>query len=253
QIRSLVAAGAGAGIGAAFNAPIAGMLFALEVILSSFAVRHMSSIVIASIAAAITSRSLVGPELALDTGFYRMTSFAELVPYAGLAIVVVVVGLLFLALIDRLEDFSEKHGASLGWMRPVAAGLIVAAIVFFGPQLFGTGQLFPNELLAGRATEAGWPRRLRGLGQAVATARRRPHHLVWRIGWCLHAVAVHGCRDRQWLRPVGRSLLDRHRLAQPGSVRGGRHGRDVLGRRACPPHRHPHRLRGDRGSGLRLD
>lgn len=170
QIRSLVAAGAGAGIGAAFNAPIAGMLFALEVILSSFAVRHMSSIVIASIAAAITSRSLVGPELALDTGFYRMTSFAELVPYAGLAIVVVVVGLLFLALIDRLEDLSEKHGASLGWMRPVAAGLIVAAIVFFGPQLFGTGQLFTNELLAGRATEAWWLLMLLGLGKAVATA-----------------------------------------------------------------------------------
>ena len=96
QVRSLVAAGAGAGIGAAFNAPIAGMLFALEVILSSFAARHMSSIVIASIAAAITSRMLVGPELALDTGFYRLNSFAELIPYAGLAIVVVVVGGAFL-------------------------------------------------------------------------------------------------------------------------------------------------------------
>jgi CIC family chloride channel protein len=56
QVRSLVAAGAGAGIGAAFNAPIAGMLFALEVILSSFAARHMSAIVIASITAAITTR-----------------------------------------------------------------------------------------------------------------------------------------------------------------------------------------------------
>ena len=55
QVRSLVAAGAGAGIGAAFNAPIAGMLFALEVILSSFAVRHMSAIVIASITAAVTT------------------------------------------------------------------------------------------------------------------------------------------------------------------------------------------------------
>ena len=55
QVRSLVAAGAGAGIGAAFNAPIAGMLFALEVILSSFAARHMSAIVIASITAAVTT------------------------------------------------------------------------------------------------------------------------------------------------------------------------------------------------------
>ena len=56
QVRSLVAAGAGAGIGATFNAPIAGMLFALEVILSSFAARHMSAIVIASVTAAVTTQ-----------------------------------------------------------------------------------------------------------------------------------------------------------------------------------------------------
>lgn len=170
QVRSLVAAGAGAGIGAAFNAPIAGMLFALEVILSSFAARHMSSIVIASIAAAITSQSLVGPELALDTGFYRMSSFAELIPYAGLAIVVVAVGLVFLNLIDRIEDLSERHASSWGWKRPVGAGIIVAALIFFGPQVFGTGQPFTNELLAGRTTEAWWLLLLLGLGKGVATA-----------------------------------------------------------------------------------
>lgn len=170
QVRSLVAAGAGAGIGAAFNAPIAGMLFALEVILSSFAARHMSSIVIASIAAAITSRMLVGPELALDTGFYRLNSFAELIPYAALAIVVVAVGLAFLKLIDRMDRLSERHAASLGWRRPVLYGIVVAALVFFGPQLFGTGQVFTNELLAGRATEVWWVLILFGLGKAVATA-----------------------------------------------------------------------------------
>lgn len=168
QVRSLVAAGAGAGIGAAFNAPIAGMLFALEVILSSFAARHMSSIVIASIAAAITSSLLVGPELALDTGFYRLHSFAELIPYAGLAIVVVGVGLFFLWLIDRMERLSDR--APGGWGRPVAAGLVVAGILFLGPQLFGTGQSFTNELLAGRATEVWWLLMLLALGKAVATA-----------------------------------------------------------------------------------
>jgi len=48
RIRSLVAAGAGAGIGASFNAPIAGMMFAMEVILGSFAIRHLNAVVIAS-------------------------------------------------------------------------------------------------------------------------------------------------------------------------------------------------------------
>src|SRR5690606_22528614 len=102
QVRALVAAGAGAGIGAAFNAPIAGMLFALEVILRSFSARHMSGIVLASVSAAITSQSLVGPELALSAGVYHLGSFAELLPYAGLALVVVIVGIFFLQLLDRM-------------------------------------------------------------------------------------------------------------------------------------------------------
>lgn len=170
QVRSLVAAGAGAGIGAAFNAPIAGMLFALEVILSSFAARHMSSIVIASIAAAITSRLLVGPELALDTGIYRLSSFAELIPYAALALVVVLVGLVFLALIDRMDRFSGRRDVSWGWRRPVVSGILVAGLIFFGPQLFGTGQQFTNELLADRVTEAWWILMFLAVGKAVATS-----------------------------------------------------------------------------------
>ena len=65
RVRSLVAAGAGAAIGASFNAPIAGMLFAMEVILGNFAVRHLNAVVVASVAAAVTTRSIVGEELIL--------------------------------------------------------------------------------------------------------------------------------------------------------------------------------------------
>jgi chloride channel protein, CIC family len=170
QIRSLVAAGAGAGIGAAFNAPIAGMLFALEVILSSFAARHMSSIVIASIAAAITSRLLVGPELALEAGFYRLNSFEELLAYGALAVLVVAVGLAFLWMLDRMEGLAFRHERSFGWKRPVVAGILVAGLIFFEPQLFGTGQRFTNDLLAGRTSEVWWFLILLALGKAVATS-----------------------------------------------------------------------------------
>ncbi|MCZ6630201.1 MAG: chloride channel protein, partial [Actinobacteria bacterium] len=119
EVRSLVAAGAGAAIGASFNAPIAGMLFALEVILSSFAPRHMSAIVIASVAAAITSESIVGEELALQTGIYNLNSFWELAIYAVMAIAVVVVGVFFLKLLDRLEGIAERYDRPWSWMRPV--------------------------------------------------------------------------------------------------------------------------------------
>jgi chloride channel protein, CIC family len=170
QVRSLVAAGAGAGIGAAFNAPIAGMLFALEVILSSFAARHMSAIVIASVSAAITSQLLVGPELALEAGFYRLNSFAELLAYAGLALVIVAVGFFFLRLLNRMETIAARNDRSWGWMRPVGAGLVVAGLIFFEPQLFGTGQRFTNSLLSGAAGDVWWVLFLLALGKVVATS-----------------------------------------------------------------------------------
>ncbi len=178
EVRSLVAAGAGAGIGASFNAPIAGMLFALEVILSSFAPRHMSSIVIASVAAAITTQSIVGEELALSAGTYNMNGFSELILYAAMTVVIVAVGYFFLKLLDWLESVAHRNDHAWSWMRPVGFGLVVAGLIFLEPQLFGTGQEFTNRLLlneniadiTGAAGDLWWVLLLLALGKAVATS-----------------------------------------------------------------------------------
>lgn len=161
QVRSLVAAGAGAGIGATFNAPIAGMLFALEVILASFAVRHMSAIVVASVAAAITSRSLVGAGLSLDSASYRMRDPRELILYAGLALVVVAASVIFLRLLGWADVWSHRGNRARSWRRPVGFGLLTAGLLVLEPlllgtesaRLAGTGQEVTNHLLQ-TATEA---------------------------------------------------------------------------------------------------
>jgi chloride channel protein, CIC family len=171
QVRSLVAAGAGAGIGAAFNAPIAGMLFALEVILSSFAARHMSAIVIASITAAVTTRTIVGAELELQTEVYRLQEFSELILYAGLALAVVLIGVFFLNGLGRLDSFLRPRAQALGFLRPLFAGLLVAGLIFFEPRLFGTGQSVINGLLAGDVgSSVWWALILLAIGKAVATS-----------------------------------------------------------------------------------
>ena len=82
KMRSLVAAGAGAGIGASFNAPIAGMLFAMEVILGNFGLRHLNVVVITSVSAAVTSRLLVGEEQLLRAASHSLEDPRELVLYA---------------------------------------------------------------------------------------------------------------------------------------------------------------------------
>ncbi|HLU53614.1 MAG TPA: chloride channel protein [Acidimicrobiia bacterium] len=187
QVRSLVAAGAGAGIGAAFNAPIAGMLFALEVILSSFAVRHMSSIVVASVAAAVTSRSLIGQDLILDAGAYRLGDYRELGLYAAMAVVMVAAAFIFLRSLDRFDSIVARSRWGQTWIRPVLFGLFVGGLVIAEPlllgtnesRLFGTGQAVTNDLLASATVVTGapepmsqlwWVLGLVGVGKILATS-----------------------------------------------------------------------------------
>ena len=243
QLRSLVAAGAGAGIGAAFNAPIAGMLFALEVILSSFAARHMSAIVIASVTAAVTTQTLVGQELAIQTGAYRLNHPSELVLYAGMAIAVVAVGLLFLRLVGVVDRYARAWERPMGLLRPVITGLLVAGLIFIEPAVFGTGQAVTNELLNGQVSEVWWVLIALALIKAVATA------LTLSSGGSggafmpsLMMGAAVGTGFAFLFAPVLGFLR-----ARSGSVRRGGDGRDVRGRRAGSSDRNPHRLRSHRG------
>ena len=146
QIRSLVAAGAGAAIGASFNAPIAGMLFAMEVLLRAFSVRHLSAVVVASVAAAVTTKSLVGEERLLEAPPYGMLDARELVLYAVVGLLAVVAGYGLLRMLNWTEELGG-HFARHGWLKPLLAGLLVAGIGIFEPRILGTGQDFVSQVL----------------------------------------------------------------------------------------------------------
>jgi CIC family chloride channel protein len=163
--RSLVAAGAGAGIGASFNAPIAGMLFAMEVILGGFHIRHLNTVVVASVSAAVVSRSLVGPDLSFPIVKYPLSDATELLAYAAVGLLAVIAAYLFL----RSLDAFERIGRSLevpAWALPVALGLLVASMglastwLYDGadaasPDVLGTGQDFVG-FLVGSGSLAWW-------------------------------------------------------------------------------------------------
>lgn len=147
KIRSLVAAGAGAGIGASFNAPIAGMLFAMEVILGSFAIRHLNAVVIASVGAAVTSHILLGDELFLTAPAHALGSPSELILYVVLAGIAVTFGLLYLRALD-LSSLLRVPARFPGWIFPVMAGLVVAGVGMVAPESLGTGHRYLSDLLA---------------------------------------------------------------------------------------------------------
>lgn len=147
RIKSFVAAGAGAGIGASFNAPIAGMMFALEVILSSFAVRHISAVIITSVSAAVTTQALVGEERFLRSPSFELEDPAQLILYAILAVVAVFFGIFFLRVLDMTTRarWSRRIPA---WLLPITAGVTVALIGVAYPTTLGTGQAFLTDLLS---------------------------------------------------------------------------------------------------------
>jgi len=147
RIKSFVASGAGAGIGASFNTPIAGMMFALEVILGSFAVRHISAVVITSVAAAVTTQALVGEERFLRSPSFELEDPAQLILYAILAVVAVLFGILFLRVLDATSRAGWPRRMP-GWLLPVAAGIAVALIGVAYPATLGTGQDFLTDLLS---------------------------------------------------------------------------------------------------------
>ena len=147
HVRSLVAAGAGAGIGASFNAPIAGMLFAMEVILRSFSVRHLNAIVITSVIAAVTTHFLIGEEQILTSPAHELSDPRQLILYAILALVAVLFGVLFLRVLSISSGFRLPWNLP-GWLIPVVGGLAVAAIGLGEPLVLGTGQKFLSDLLA---------------------------------------------------------------------------------------------------------
>lgn len=156
HVRSLVAAGAGAGIGASFNAPIAGMLFAMEVILRSFSIRHLNAIVITSVMAAVTTQALIGDEQLLSAPAHELDHPAQLILYAVLAVVAVLFGVVFLRVLATTSglNLAERFPK---WLMPVGAGLAVAAIGLANPDALGTGQQYLSSLLhATSETELLW-------------------------------------------------------------------------------------------------
>lgn len=155
RVRSLVAAGAGAGIGASFNAPIAGMLFALEVILGTFAIRHLNAVVIASVTAAVTARAIVGEARILSAIPHGLGDPRELILYAALGLLAAGVGFLFLRLFDFVHG-PIRWFESYRWLRPVVLGGIVAAIVTIEPRVLGSGQSFTQEIVGSDVVDVAW-------------------------------------------------------------------------------------------------
>ena len=137
-IRTVVAAGVAAGISAAFNAPIAGVFFALEIVLGEITGGALGVIVLAAVTSAVFTQAVSGPDPAFRVPDYAFHSAQELPLYLVLGVLAGLVAALYVTALYLAKDWFGRWPVP-GWLKTTAAGLAVGIVGIWLPQIFGVG------------------------------------------------------------------------------------------------------------------
>jgi CIC family chloride channel protein len=140
HLRLLVACGAAGGISATFNAPLAGVFFALELILRNFETRSFGLVVLSSVTADAIGRAAFGSHPFLALPGFTFSSPLELVLYAGLGVLATGVGLGFVRVLYAGEDIADRlwQGRPDG-LRPAVGGVLLGLLLLAVPEMYGVG------------------------------------------------------------------------------------------------------------------
>jgi len=153
-MKVLVGCGAAGGIAATFNAPIAGFIFANEVILGDFSLATVSPIILSSVAATAVSRHYLGAYPAFMVPQYVLASPVELFFYALLGVLVSLVAFFYVRALYWAEDFFDEKVPVPQILKPGLGGLLLGMMALVFPQVMGNG--YPHMEQAMRGEMALW-------------------------------------------------------------------------------------------------
>ncbi len=150
KVKSLIPVGAAAAIAAAFNTPLAAVLFALEEVMSDLHAPILGSVVLASATSWGVMRLVLGNDPLFQVPQYQLVNPWELVIYGFLGIAGGLVSAAFSQLLLRTRARFQKFPRKTLWFQPVAGGIVVGAMGWFVPQVLGVGYKFVGDALNGR-------------------------------------------------------------------------------------------------------
>ena len=150
RMRTLVACGAAAGMAATFNAPLAGAVYALEVILGEFTANTFGMVVLAAAVADVVAGSFLGSHVSFQVPAYQLVSPLELLFYAALGLVSAGAAWLFIKALYWVEDLFDGWKKVPEWTKPAAGGVLFGLVAWWLPKSMGAGYDVINDALYGR-------------------------------------------------------------------------------------------------------
>jgi CIC family chloride channel protein len=148
-MKTLVACGAAGGISATFNAPIAGVFFAHEIILGRILTRHFGFVVISSVIASVIAHAFLGNLQSFSIPAYTLNSYWELPLYFVLGAICALIGVLFIRALYKTEDIFDAIKIP-EYVKPALGGIAIGLIGLYSPYLFGVGYDGVEQALLGK-------------------------------------------------------------------------------------------------------
>jgi CIC family chloride channel protein len=149
SVKSLVPVGAAAALAAAFNTPIAAVLFTLEEVMGDMHAPVLGSIVLSSATSWMVLHLLLGDEPLFHVPAYRLVHPVEFAVYAVLGVVGGLVSVAFVKLLLWQRKFFQQLPAGTQWFLPAIGGLTVGLLGWFVPDVLGVGYAVVGQALNG--------------------------------------------------------------------------------------------------------
>lgn len=151
QRVTLVGCGAAGAISAIFNAPIAGLVFVLEIVLGEWSTVNIVPIAVAAVAGAETSRFLTGNQTVFSHHSFNIT-FPDIIACAGLALLTALISVLLTRMLRSMHHTSEKVSLPI-WLKAAIGGCAVGLLGFVFPDVLGEGYHSIRDMIEGVYTQ----------------------------------------------------------------------------------------------------